>query len=134
MTGDYIVYILVACVGIIQAAVSYGGIKGLCFFKRPIFGYLFALIAISVSSAWFFTVKNRNIKGLEGVEQFTFVITAASSALAATIVISSLINWRMKGTNPRLAEDHLGPGFETLKYMNFFQAVKLRYFKKRKQA
>ncbi len=134
MTGDYIVYNLIACLGIIQAAVSYAGIKGMCFFKRPVFGYLFALIAVSASSAWFFTVKNRNIKGLEGTEQFTFMITACGSALAATMLISSLINWRMRDKNPPPAEDNLGTGFETLKYMTFFQAIQRRYFNKRKQA
>jgi hypothetical protein len=133
MTGDYILYNLIACLGIIQAGVSYAGIKGLCFFKRPIYAYIFALVAVSVSSAWFFTIKDRNIKGLEGTEQFTFVITATGSALAATLVLSSLINWRMKSKNPPISEDSLGPGFEALKYMTFFQAIKLKFFNKRKQ-
>jgi len=134
MTADYVLYNLIACLGIIQAGVSYAGIRGLCFFKRPIFGYLFALIAVSVSSAWFFTVKDRNLKGLEGVEQFTFMITSAGTALAVTLILSSLINWRMKSQNPPSAEDCLGPGFETLKYMTFFQAIRSRFFRKTKQA
>ena len=134
MTADYVLYNLIACLGIIQAGVSYAGIRGLCFFKRPIFGYLFALIAVSVSSAWFFTVKDRNLKGLEGVEQFTFMITSAGTALAATVILSSLTNWRMKSRNSPSAEDCLGPGFETLKYMTFFQAIRSRFFRKTKQA
>ena len=134
MTADYVLYNLIACLGIIQAGVSYAGIRGLCFFKRPIFGYLFALVAVSTSSAWFFTVEDRNMKGLEGVEQFTFMITSAGAALAATLVLSSLINWRMKSRNSPSAEGCLGPGFETLKYMTFFQAIKLSFFQKRKQA
>src|SRR4030042_3041006 len=96
MTADYVLYNLIACLGIIQAGVSYAGIRGLCFFKRPIFSYIFALVAVSVSSAWFFTVEDRNVKGLEGTEQFTFMITACGSALAATVLLSSLINQRMK--------------------------------------
>ena len=134
MTGDYVLYNLIACLGIIQAGVSYAGIRGLCFFKRPIFGYLFALVAVSVSSAWFFTIEDRNLKGLEGVEQFTYMITSAGSALAATVILSSLINWRLKSKNPPISEDSLGPGFETLKYMTFFQAIKRKLFNKRNQA
>jgi hypothetical protein len=134
MTGDYVLFILVSCLGIIQAGVGYAGIKGLCFFKRPIYSYIFALVAVSVSSAWFFTIEDRNIKGLEGSEQFTFVITGAGSAVAATLLISSLINWRMKSKNPPVSEDSLGPGFETLKYMTFYQAIKLKFFNKRKQS
>ena len=132
MTADYVLCNLIACLGIIQAGVSYAGIKGLCFFKRPIFGYLFALVAVSTSSAWFFTVKDRNIKGLEGVEQFTYIITSAGTALAVTLILSSLVNWRMRTKNPQPAEDCLGPGFETLKYMTFFQAIRSRFFRKTK--
>lgn len=133
MTGDYIVYNLIACLGIIQAGVGYAGIRGLCFFKRPIYCYLFALIAVSVSSAWFFTVEDRNIKGLEGTEQFTFMITACGSALAATMLIASIVNYRMASKNLPPPEDSLGIGFETLRYMTFFQAIKRRYFRKTKQ-
>jgi hypothetical protein len=134
MTGDYVLYNSIACLGIIQAAVSYAGIRGLCFFKRPILGYLFALIAVSASSAWFFTVDNRNLKGLEGTEQFTYWITSAGTALIATVIFSSLINWRLKSQNPPTPEDSLGPGFETLKHMTYFQAIKHSLRKKRKQA
>lgn len=134
MTGDYVLYNFIACLGIIQAAVGYAGIRGLCFFKRPIFACLFALVAVSASSAWFFTVKDRNIKGLEGTEQFTYMITAAGAALAATVILSSLINWRLKSKNPPTSEDSLGPGFETLKHMTYFQAIKRSLRKKRRQA
>jgi len=134
MTGDYVLYNFIACLGIIQAAVGYGGIRGLCFFKRPIFAYIFALVVVSASSAWFFTADNRNLKGLEGTEQFTYMIAAAGTALIATVALSSLINRRIKSQNSPTSEDSLGPGFETLKHMTYFQAVKHSLRKKRKQA
>jgi hypothetical protein len=134
MTGDYVLYNSIACLGIIQAAVGYGGIRGLCFFKRPIFAYIFALIAVSASSAWFFTADNRNLKGLEGTEQFTYWIVSAGVALIATVVLSSLINRHLKSENPPGSENSMGPGFETLKHMTYFQAIKRSLRKKRKQA
>jgi hypothetical protein len=86
---------------------------------------------VAASSAWFFTADNRNLMGLEGVQQFGYFMVASASALIATALFSSLLNRRMKLQNQDTDGRSLGPGFEALKYMTFFQAIK-QSFRRRK--
>ena len=111
---------LIAAVGVIQAAVAYNGFKGVCFFYYKVSAYIFAFFTTVPVLASFFYWNRRNPTGvIEGREQFCLFMLAIVGAIGFVMVFSSIWNhWRFKGNEIR------EEGFESLREATYFQALR----------
>ncbi len=120
---EYFGLSFVAAVGVLQVVAAYNELRGVSFFSRKIYGYLFAVFTVGPALARFFTWNMRNPTGIiEGREQFGFFMLALTAALSFTLVASSLLkNRHLRGNHARY------DGLEALKEMTFFQALRHRF-------
>lgn len=123
---EYFLLVFVAVVGVLQLVASYNELRGVSFFNRRIYGYLFAAFTVGPVLARFFTWNSRNPTGvIEGREQFSFFLLALVAAIGFTLVASSLLkNRRLRGSYAR------HDGLEALRETTFFQALRQRFGKK----
>ena len=117
---DYFLLVFVATCGVIQMAAAYSSLKGLLFFNKPLYGYMFGAIATVVSFVWFFSVDNRNIPGLEGTQQFGIFSFSWIAAFLFSIVISSLIKRRASQMN---CVEESSRGLVALRDLTYFQIL-----------
>ncbi len=120
---EYFGLSFVAAVGVLQVVAAYNELRGVSFFGRKIYGYLFAALTVSPALASFFTWNSRNPIGIiEGREQFGFFMLALAAALIFTLVVSSLLkNGRLRGNHAQY------DGLEALREITFFQALRRRF-------
>jgi hypothetical protein len=114
--------VFIAAVGVIQAAAAYNRLMGISFFNRKIFSYLFACSTTVPSLAWFFVRGAEEPTGaIEGAQQFGLFAAALGTALAVTLVVSSLLRHsRLKGNNAKQE------GLETLRETSYLEALRHR--------
>lgn len=123
---EYFCLAFLAALGVLQAAASYNGLKGISFFDRKIFGYIFAVFTISPALAGFFTWSIRNPVGMiHGKRQFGFFTLALISALIFTLATSSLRRKSLSQGNPQ------NDGLEALKETSFWQALWHKFGRRR---
>ena len=125
LIAEYFVLVLVATTGVIQVAAAYVNLRGVLFLKRRIPSGVLGGLAILGSFLWFFISDNRNQRGLEGTQQFSFFLLGCFVAIVFTLVISSLINWRMKPPGDETAAPK--EGLNALEDMSYFEALKRSY-------
>lgn len=132
LTSEYFLFVFIAACGVLQLAAAYSKLKGMMIFKNRIASYIFAFFAIGGAFGWFFGWDNRLDEkimrtGLEGAQQFYYFSLAALAALAFTLIISSLVNYRRLTKTKQSGEGE--EGLDALKEMTYLEAVK-RSFKK----
>lgn len=146
--GVYFLFIYLASIGVLQIAVSYSKLRGLSFFTRPIWGYIFGFLAIVGGFSWFYIVGNPHPEvgyaftvsdlfrygwsnpmapdiGLvmgEG-ESVIFFVLAVGFALLTTIAISSIVKFRLSPRTTEEKKEEAPKGLEALREMTFFQAI-----------
>ena len=127
MAFEYFCLVLIASVGVIQAAVAYNGFKGVSLFYYKVSAYLFALVTAVPVLISFFYWNERNLTGvIEGREQFCLFMLAIVTAISFTLVLSSLLKyWSLR------KNDIQHDGFEALKEVTFFQALLYRFLRRR---
>lgn len=122
MESDYFFFVFLSAWGVIQVAASYSRFEGLLLIPRSKASALIGLAAALWAFFWFFTSADRNLpsgKGaIEGAEQFWLFIAAAASAIAITLVLSSILNARM-GRDARSIRD----GLDALRETTYFRAL-----------
>lgn len=123
MALEYFCLSLVASLGVIQAAAACNGLKGISFFSYRVSAYLFMLVTTGPAMVSFFTWNERNATGvIEGREQFFFFMLSIVAAIGFTLAFSSLLkHWSLR----KNVVQH--DGFETLKEVTFFQAIRYRF-------
>lgn len=94
---EYFLFAFIASCGILQLAAALSKLKGLLFLGKVVGGYVLATLTIGGAFGWFFAWGNRLQEkiiqiGLEGAQQFYYFILAAFSALAFTLIASSVVN------------------------------------------
>ncbi len=120
---EYFALVFVAVVGVLQLVAAYNELRGVSFFSRKIYGYLFAALTVGPALAGFFTWLSRNPSGIiHGREQFAFFILALIAALSFTLAVSSLLkNRRLRGNHAQ------HDGLEAVREVTFFQALRHRF-------
>ena len=120
MAFEYFYLVLIAAIGVIQAAAAYNGLRGVCFFYYKTSAYLFALVTVVPVLVSFFDWNSRNPTGvIEGREQFCLFMLALVAAIGFTVAFSSVWNHR------RFRDNEIrGEGFEALRRVTFFQALR----------
>jgi len=117
--------VLIAATGILQIAAAHAGLKGLSFFRRPILDRLFGLMAIVGGFSFFYGSECRNVRSLEGSQQFAYYLAGVFSAFLLTLIVSFLVNFRLRGSVEKGDE-----GLETLKKTNYFRALYISFRRK----
>ena len=123
---EYFGLVFLACVGVLQAAAAYNGLKGLSFLGQRLYGYLFAAFTVGPALAFFFTWNGRNPTGvIEGKEQFGFFMLGLIAAVVFTLAGSSLLRSSLLQGNP--GHD----GLDALREVTFFKALRRRFVRRR---
>ena len=98
---DYCLGVFVSTLGILQLAFSVGDIRGLLLFKSRLMARTLALALTVAGFVLFFSTGTRNINdyegGLDAPTQALFFFFGASAAVVATLVVTSIVNHRMRG-------------------------------------
>ena len=98
--GDYFLMVFVASLGVMQAAASIGGLRGLLVFKNPPIARSLGIAVAIAAVAWFFLIEDRNINdykgGLDSNEQGLLFFLAVAASGVLTCVLTSLLNHRMR--------------------------------------
>lgn len=119
---DYFIFVTVASLGVLQIAASKGNYTGLLFSKSPVAARFFGITIVVIAFVWFFGSKNRNINdymgGLDGNDQSLFFFIGSMSGLIITLIVSSIVNWRMV-KKPIWSQYDL----DSLKETNYFFAL-----------
>jgi hypothetical protein len=117
--------VLIATTGILQIAAAQAEFKGLSLFRKPALDRLFGLLAIVGGFCFFYCTENRNVPSLEGSQQFQYYLAGVAAAVFLTLVVSSLINFGLRGRVER--EDQ---GLEALKKTNYLRALFISFMKR----
>ncbi len=127
LTLEYFLFVTVAAMGFIQFAAARGGLKGLLFSQNFRFNRSLAISLALPPMVAFFTWNYRNPVGIiEGAQQAGLFSLAVLSAVAFTMIMSSVLNHRKLSSQTQPISC-----MEDLKTMTFFQAFRKRYRWKR---
>jgi hypothetical protein len=126
---DYYLLVAISVFGVIQIAASLGRLDALLLFRSALATWAFGVGLAAAAFVWFFATGERNINDYEGglnanVQSLLFFL-GASSAYAAALGFSSIVNARMEGAGPGPGE-----GLGALRRTTFARAVSrsLRYW------
>ena len=126
---DYCLGVFVSTLGILQLAFSVGDIRGLLLFKSRLMARTLALALTVCGFVLFFSTGTRNINdyegGLDAPTQALFFFFGASAAVVATLVVTSIVNHRMRGP-----EADPEAGLDSLRDSNYALALahSIRYW------
>ena len=128
---DYYLFAFAGGLGVIQIAVSLGRLKGLLLLRSSLAARAAGGALVIAAFVWFFGTDDRNLNDYEGgldanVQALLFFLGAAT-AMATTVVASSIVNARMDGGGPAPGE-----GFDALRRSTYARALanSLRYWGK----
>lgn len=133
-SSEYIFFVFLASIGVLQLVALRARLKGILFFRQPFLTYLFSILAIGIAYWWFFQRDNRidtimRQTGLEGKQQFFSFCTAAFLAVVFTLVVSSLIGMIRK--QPPGQKDDSIDGLDALKEKTYFEAIRQSFRSKK---
>ena len=120
--ADYLLLVVMVCVGVFQFVAAWRRLDGLSFFfGRTYLAYAFAIIIIGVAH-WLFFREDRIVPdyagGLGGAQLFIYTMGGIAIAGIVTLVVSSALNarWRRLGTGS-------AGSLDALTSMTYFQAI-----------
>ncbi len=121
--ADYVLFIFLASLGVVQLAALKNGLKGLYFIRIPLLNFVAALVLVVGSFVWFFVSEPRNLPdtggGLDGNQQAMFSVAAAVGAVLFTLATTSLLN-----AGFGRGEELKGTGLQALRRTNYFIALR----------
>jgi hypothetical protein len=122
MEVDYLLFVSIVSLGVLQFVAAWGKLGGISFFPRRYLGYIFSAVMISGGYWWFFRI-DRNIPdtsgGISGPWLFAYLVAGLAIAIACTLLVSSVVKARW-GRPDSEGEQR---GLEVLKRMTFIQAI-----------
>ncbi len=122
LAREYLAFVFLAALGVLQAAAAYGGLEGLLLLPSRRAAGLLGLSLAVASCIWFFARGNRNLPdtngGIAGAQQFGYFAVGCAAAVAVTYLLSSLLN--ASRSRPPV---HPGEGLEALAGSTVLQAL-----------
>ena len=119
---NYVNFIFIASIGVIQLAAAHAGLTKLLFIKSKAFTYFLGLSLIVAGFTWFFWDGPHHIPdtdgGLDGNDQAARFALSALAAVGFTVLTSSMLNHRTNG-HPIPAPD----GLESLRDNTYLEAL-----------
>jgi hypothetical protein len=134
LTLQYLLFIFVAAVGVIQIAAARAGLRGLLLTTSRGSSFALGVVLVVGGFSWFFGILDRNVRGLEGMEQAVLFVPAGIAAVAATFVVSSLLHRARRADSrpiakgggrfrPTLRRGVRARGLEALRYTTYLDAL-----------
>ena len=122
LARDYLIFVFLACLGALQAAGAFGGLRGLLLFQSRRVARAGGVLLAVGAFIWFFTSGDRNLSdtngGIAGAQQFVYFVAGCAAAVAVTFLFSSLLNVsRCRRPTPP------APGFEALRESTVLQTL-----------
>ena len=121
--ADYVLFIFLPSLGVVQLAALKNRLKRLCFIRIPVLNLALALALLAGSFLWFFISEPRNLPdtgdGLDGNQQAMYSVAAAISAVLFTLAATSLINLRIGRGG-----DRREPGLQAMRRVTYFTALR----------
>ena len=119
---DYYLFVSVSAFGVIQVAASAGRLHGLVLLRSVLATRAVGLGLAVAAAVWFFAVEDRNINDYEGgldsnIQALLFFL-GASTAYAATLALSSVVNRRADAV-----DSEPGEGLGALRRTTFARAL-----------
>ncbi len=127
---DYYLMVVIAAIGILQLAASFGRLNALLLFKSSLWSRTLGITLAIAGPVLFFATAERNINdyegGLDGNFQGLYFILGTITALALTFAVTSLLNRNMD--HPTQIEN----GIESLKRTQYIRALanNIRFLRK----
>jgi len=129
---EYFLFVLGALFGAIQIAAAHSRLRGLAFFGRPLWGYLFGSPIVIASFWWFFATSDRNINVLQFSNLHTgMMLSCIALSLLATFLVTFSIISMVKSKQLNGGRD-TGDGLEALKQRTYFQIIRRQLGKRGK--
>ncbi len=126
---DYCITVFMSAFGVMQLSFSLGGIKGLMLFGSDAVCRIFGIVLVVAGFVLFFSTGTRNINdyegGLDAPTQGLLFFCSASVAVLATLILSSLVNRKMRGQVGN-NDDHgadIEAGLDSLRDTNYALAL-----------
>ena len=126
---QYALFVFWAAIGTIQLAVAYAGLRGLQLVGSRRWAAFIGVATLIGAFAWFFGLVERNVRGLEGMEQTILFVSAAVAAVAITGVTTSLVHQfrdpeeATPGLIPRERRSNVTRGLEALRSRSYLDAL-----------
>ena len=121
-TLDYLVYVFVASLGVLQMVAAYSALRGILFIRSRRLAFLSGLVTTVLAFLWFFISEPRNVPdtdgGLNGNQMSGLFAVGAGMALALTLLLSSIRN-RTMGRDSRRTNN----GLDALRETNYLNAL-----------
>jgi hypothetical protein len=118
----YRILVFVAALGVIQSAAAYNDLRGLLFFRRKLYAYIFGIITAGVPLGIFFRWNYMFATGIiAGTQQTGLFVVSVLAAIVMNLIMSSLINI---GYYPQSAAPTTG--LEALRESTFFRVIRER--------
>ena len=126
MTGsfilDYYLLVFLASCGVFQMVGAWKAFIGILYLKYRPGSFLLGLALLIGSFTWFFLSEPRNVSdsahGLNGNEQFAYFFAGSGTALAFTVLVSSLIKWKLGSER-----SNWWPGLDALKHSSYVRVL-----------
>ena len=126
MTGsfilDYYLLVFLASCGVFQIVGACKAFMGMLYIKNRPGSFLLGLALLIGAFTWFYLSEPRDVSdnalGLNGNEQFAYFFAGSGTALAFTLLVSSLINWKL-GAEWSKRE----PGLDALKQSGYLRVL-----------
>ncbi|MDE2801844.1 MAG: hypothetical protein OXK21_03050 [Chloroflexota bacterium] len=122
LSRDYVVWIFLAAVGVIQVASAHAGLTKLLFIRAKPWAMALGVVLIVAGFVWFFREGPRHFPdtagGINGNEQGARVALTCLAAGAFTFALSSLL-YRREDVDDATPAD----GFEALRRRTYAQAL-----------
>jgi len=122
---DYVIFVFLASIGVIQLAVAHAGLTKILFLKRTPYAYALGLTLVVVGFTWFFREGPRHVPdtvgGLDGNDQAARFALSALAAVFFTVMATSALNRRAgDGPPPTLH------GLEALRDQTYLESLSTR--------
>jgi len=122
---DYVIFVFLASIGVIQLAVAHAGLTKILFLKRTPYAYALGLTLVVVGFTWFFREGPRHVPdtagGLDGNDQAARFALSALAAVFFTVMATSALNRRAgDGPPPTLH------GLEALRDQTYLESLPTR--------
>lgn len=124
---QYAAFVFAAACGVIQVAAAHAGLGGLQVLQGRRAAVLMGYALIGGAFFWFFGLVDRNVRGLEGMEQTLLFVPSSVCAIAVSFVVSSIAHRArlQRRLQPRRDRPHLRApiGLEALRERSYLDAL-----------
>lgn len=130
ITLDYLEFVFLASLGVIQVAAANSSLWGLCIIPKRAHSTVIGLVFTAIAFVWFFGSRSHTVPGLEGAQLGFYFLGGAIVAALSSLLLGSISGVLVRISNQRFEDDPSSlavEGLEALEAMTFFEAMAQRW-------